>query len=62
MNFSSCCFFSALCLCLQGQREQNKSTIPSTVGEEKRFNPFMRVRYSSSIALFRYLVNVTFLF
>lgn len=31
----------------EAQREQGLSTIPSTIGEEFKFNPFMRVRESS---------------
>lgn len=28
-------------------RQRNESTVPSTIGEEKKFNPFMRVNVES---------------
>ena len=38
-------WFDVTCVVLQALREKNLPTIPSTIGEELTFNPFMRVQW-----------------
>jgi hydroxyacylglutathione hydrolase len=36
---------------LQAKRARNEPTVPSTIGDEKKFNPFMRVEYVDHLLL-----------